>query len=98
MIVPVVGPVTAMEREIVRLFYLEGRTYEEISAEVDVPVNSIGAVLSRARAKLRELSKSYTALPAVRPRVRKSRTKLKPVPPAVKPPANSKPKKPEAGQ
>lgn len=42
------------EREIVRLYYLEGRTYEEISTETDVPVNTIGAVLSRARKKLRE--------------------------------------------
>ena len=41
------------EREIVRLYYLEGRTYEEISIATDVPVNTIGAVLSRARKKLR---------------------------------------------
>jgi RNA polymerase sigma-70 factor (ECF subfamily) len=41
------------EREIVRLYYLEGRTYEEISTETNVPVNTIGAVLSRARKKLR---------------------------------------------
>ena len=44
------------DREIVRLYYLEGRTYEEISTETDVPVNTIGAVLSRARKKLREIS------------------------------------------
>jgi RNA polymerase sigma-70 factor (ECF subfamily) len=42
------------EREIVRLYYLEARTYEEISTETDVPVNTIGAILSRARKKLRE--------------------------------------------
>jgi RNA polymerase sigma-70 factor (ECF subfamily) len=42
------------EREIVRLYYLEARTYEEISTETDVPVNTIGTILSRARAKLRE--------------------------------------------
>jgi RNA polymerase sigma-70 factor (ECF subfamily) len=53
------------EREIVRLFYLEGRTYEEISTETDVPVNTIGAVLSRARKKLRELRKSATDIPAL---------------------------------
>src|SRR5204862_7160293 len=40
------------EREIVRLFYLEGRTYEEISTETNVPVNTIGSVLSRARTRL----------------------------------------------
>jgi RNA polymerase sigma-70 factor (ECF subfamily) len=41
------------EREIVRLYYMEGRTYEEISIATDVPVNTIGAVLSRARKRLR---------------------------------------------
>ena len=41
------------EREVVRLFYLEGRTYEEISTELNIPVNTIGPVLARARKKLR---------------------------------------------
>ena len=41
------------ERNVVRLFYLEGRSYEEISKELDLPINSIGAILSRARKKLR---------------------------------------------
>ena len=45
------------EREIVRLYYFEGRTYEEISIATDVPVNTIGAVLSRARKKLRPASR-----------------------------------------
>lgn len=44
------------DREVVRLFYLEGRTYEEISTETNVPVNTIGALLSRARKKLREFA------------------------------------------
>jgi RNA polymerase sigma-70 factor, ECF subfamily len=51
------------EREIVRLFYLEGRSYEEVSTEVNVPVNTIGAVLSRAREKLRSYRKSATDIP-----------------------------------
>ncbi len=42
------------ERTVVRLFYLEGRSYEEISTALGIPVNSIGAILSRARKKLRE--------------------------------------------
>jgi RNA polymerase sigma-70 factor (ECF subfamily) len=42
------------ERMVVRLYYLEGRTYEEISSELNIPVNSIGPILSRARQKLRE--------------------------------------------
>lgn len=41
------------ERAVVRLFYLEGRSYEEISTELSIPVNSIGAILARARKKLR---------------------------------------------
>jgi RNA polymerase sigma-70 factor (ECF subfamily) len=49
------------EREIVRLYYLEGRTYEEISTELDVAVNTIGAILSRARKKLREMTAPSTS-------------------------------------
>lgn len=41
------------EREVVRLHYIEGRSYEEISMELNIPVNSIGPVLTRARKKLR---------------------------------------------
>jgi RNA polymerase sigma-70 factor (ECF subfamily) len=54
------------DREIVRLFYLEGRTYEEISTELNLPVNTIGAKLSRARAKLREFAQSATSIPALK--------------------------------
>jgi RNA polymerase sigma-70 factor, ECF subfamily len=55
------------EREIVRMYYLEGRTYEEISTELDVPVNTIGAILSRARKKLREMAApSTTTMTALR--------------------------------
>jgi RNA polymerase sigma-70 factor (ECF subfamily) len=46
------------EREVVRLYYLEGRSYEEISTNLNIPVNSIGPVLSRARKKLRKDVKS----------------------------------------
>jgi RNA polymerase sigma-70 factor (ECF subfamily) len=48
----------ARDREIVRLYYLEGRTYEEISTELNVTVNSIGPILSRARKRLRKDVKS----------------------------------------
>jgi RNA polymerase sigma-70 factor (ECF subfamily) len=44
----------AREREVVRLHYIEGRSYEEISTELNIPVNSIGPILSRARKKLRK--------------------------------------------
>ena len=49
------------DREVVRLFYLEGRTYEEISTELNIPVNTVGALLTRARAKLREMRPSQSA-------------------------------------
>ena len=52
------------EREVVRLFYLEGRTYEEISTELHIPVNTIGPVLSRAKKKLRD---SEAGAPAIKP-------------------------------
>jgi RNA polymerase sigma-70 factor (ECF subfamily) len=54
------------DREMVRMYYLEGRTYEEISTELDVPVNTVGAKLSRARAKLREMHQSATDVPTLR--------------------------------
>ncbi|MBI1831122.1 MAG: sigma-70 family RNA polymerase sigma factor [Planctomycetes bacterium] len=41
------------ERAVVRLFYIERKSYEEISKELNIPVNSIGAILARARKKLR---------------------------------------------
>jgi RNA polymerase sigma-70 factor, ECF subfamily len=44
----------ARERDVVRLSYLEGRSYEEISTELNIPVNSIGPILSRARNRLRK--------------------------------------------
>lgn len=55
------------EREIVRQYYFEMRTYEEISTETGVPVNSVGAVLSRARKKLRESRQSGTEFTALSP-------------------------------
>jgi RNA polymerase sigma-70 factor (ECF subfamily) len=41
------------ERAVVRLYYLEGRTYEEIATELNVPINSIGPILTRARKRLK---------------------------------------------
>ena len=37
-----------------RLHYIEGRSYEEISTELTIPVNTIGPILARARKKLRQ--------------------------------------------
>jgi RNA polymerase sigma-70 factor (ECF subfamily) len=52
------------EREVVRLFYLEGRSYEEISTALHIPVNTIGPVLARAKKKLREGTAPSTAVKA----------------------------------
>ena len=46
------------EAMIVKLFHLDGKSYEEISRETGVPENSIGPTLSRARAKLRQMMAS----------------------------------------
>ena len=44
----------AKERSVVKLYYLEGRSYEEISTLLNMPINSIGPILTRARKKLEE--------------------------------------------
>lgn len=41
------------ERSVVKLYFLEGRSYEDISKELTIPINSIGPILARARRKLR---------------------------------------------
>jgi RNA polymerase sigma-70 factor (ECF subfamily) len=41
------------EAQVVRLYHLEGKSYQEISATVGMPENSVGPTLSRARQKLR---------------------------------------------
>jgi RNA polymerase sigma-70 factor (ECF subfamily) len=41
------------EADIVRLYHLEGKSYDEISRQTGVPANSVGPTLSRARAKMR---------------------------------------------
>ena len=43
------------DAEIVRRFHLAGESYREIAAGLNVPENTVGAALSRARAKLRAL-------------------------------------------
>jgi len=41
------------EARIVRMYHLEGSSYQQISTTVGVPENSIGPILSRARSKMR---------------------------------------------
>jgi RNA polymerase sigma-70 factor (ECF subfamily) len=44
------------EAEVVRLYHLEGKSYQEISTAIGVPMNSVGPTLSRARRKMRSAS------------------------------------------
>ncbi len=41
------------EASIVRMYHLEGKSYQEISSAVGMPENSVGPTLSRARNKMR---------------------------------------------
>lgn len=42
------------DAQVVRLYHLEGKSYAEISQATGIPENSVGPMLSRARAKLRD--------------------------------------------
>ena len=50
------------EAEVVRLYHLEGKSYQQISSAVGMPENSIGPTLSRAREKMRR-TRSETSPP-----------------------------------
>lgn len=41
------------EADIVRMYHLEGKSYQEISSKIGMPENSIGPTLSRARERIR---------------------------------------------
>ena len=47
------GQLQGSEATVVRMYHLEGKSYQEISHSVGMPENSVGPMLSRARAKLR---------------------------------------------
>ncbi len=51
-----IGILETQEAAVVRMYHLEDRSYQEISQATGIPVNSIGPILSRARAKMRRLS------------------------------------------
>jgi RNA polymerase sigma-70 factor, ECF subfamily len=48
------GELDAAEAQVVRLYHLEGKSYQEISSAVGMPENSVGPTLSRARRKMRQ--------------------------------------------
>jgi RNA polymerase sigma-70 factor (ECF subfamily) len=47
------GELHGPEADVVRMYHLEGKSYQEISRSTGMPENSVGPMLSRARAKLR---------------------------------------------
>jgi RNA polymerase sigma-70 factor (ECF subfamily) len=47
------GELQGSEAAVVRMYHLEGKSYQEISRVVGMPENSVGPMLSRARAKMR---------------------------------------------
>jgi RNA polymerase sigma-70 factor (ECF subfamily) len=42
------------QRQVMRLFYLEDRSYEQVAAMLDMPINTVKSHLRRARARLAE--------------------------------------------
>ena len=49
------------EAEIVRMYHLEGKSYQEISLATGMPENSVGPTLSRAREKMRRAGNDAAA-------------------------------------
>jgi RNA polymerase sigma-70 factor, ECF subfamily len=47
------GGLQGTEAQVVRMYHIEGKSYQEISTLVGMPENSIGPILSRARNKMR---------------------------------------------
>ena len=43
----------ATEADAVRMYHLEGKSYQEIGSAVGISENSVGPLLSRAREKMR---------------------------------------------
>jgi RNA polymerase sigma-70 factor, ECF subfamily len=57
------GGLEGTEAQVVRMYHLEGKSYQEISTAVGMTENSIGPILSRARDKLRRASVNSAAGP-----------------------------------
>ena len=55
------------EALVVRMYHLEGKSYQEIGALVGMPENSIGPILSRARDKLRRAARGRPAVSGASP-------------------------------
>ena len=49
------------QRRVVRLFYLEERSYEQVAAMLDMPINTVRSHLHRARKRLAEMTLAQRA-------------------------------------
>lgn len=49
------GALQGAEADVIRMYHLEGKSYQEISSSMGMPENSVGPTLSRARAKMRQV-------------------------------------------
>jgi RNA polymerase sigma-70 factor (ECF subfamily) len=49
------------DARVIRMFHLEGKSYQEISAALGIPENSIGPILTRARTKMRRTAANQPA-------------------------------------
>ena len=49
----ILGQLDGQEAQVVRMYHLEGKTYQEISRVTGMAANSIGPMLSRVRSRLR---------------------------------------------
>jgi RNA polymerase sigma-70 factor (ECF subfamily) len=57
------GELDDAEARIVRMYHLEGKTYQQISAAAGIAENSVGPALSRAREKMRRAQAERAATP-----------------------------------
>ncbi len=55
------GELNDQEQKAVRLYHLESKSYREISAEMNIPENSVGPLLSRSRDKMRQAAERAAA-------------------------------------
>jgi RNA polymerase sigma-70 factor (ECF subfamily) len=82
------GKLPARERQLARLRFMEGRSYEEISATMKVPVHTIGPLLTRLKRKLHELRNEQAQAPTKSKRTATVAT-AKPAVPAKASPAEA---------
>jgi RNA polymerase sigma-70 factor, ECF subfamily len=48
----------ALQRTVLKMFYYDGLSYRQISLSLGIPVQTLGSIITRARARIKELLKS----------------------------------------